>query len=369
MASPLASTRRALLAAGAAAALAPRLGWARAGAPAFLAAARRADGAYVLHGLSAAGEGVFALPLPGRGHAAAAHPRRAEAVAFARRPGRFALVIDCAKGRETARLAPPAGRVFCGHGAFTPDGALLFTTENAYEEGAGRLGVWDAAAGYARIGEVATGGVGPHEVILAPEGDALIVANGGILTHPDSGRAKLNLPTMRPNLSRIAIADGALAAQVEAAPALRRNSLRHLAARPDGLIACAAQWEGDLREAPPLLALWPRGAEALEWRAAPEALQRRTRGYAGSAAVSADGARVAFTAPRGGLALVFAGPDLAFERAVERPDICGAGRAEGGLLFTDGAGGVAFLPDGAGAALVALGAAPGLAWDNHLVPV
>ncbi len=368
MASPLAPTRRALLAAGAAA-LAPRLGWARAGAPAFLAAARRDDGAYVLHGLSAAGERVFALPLPGRGHAAAAHPRRAEAVAFARRPGRFALVIDCAEGRETARLAPPAGRTFCGHGAFTRDGALLFTTENAHEEGAGRLGIWDAAAGYARIGEIPTGGVGPHEVILAPEGDALIVANGGILTHPDSGRAKLNLPTMRPNLARIAVSDGALLAQVEAGPALRRNSLRHLAARPDGLIACAAQWEGDLREAPPLLALWPKGAETLEGRAAPEALQRRARGYAGSAAVSADGARAAFTAPRGGLALIFAGPDLAFERAVERPDVCGAARAEGGLFFTDGAGGAVFLADGPDADPVAMRAASGLAWDNHLVPV
>lgn len=363
-----APTRRALLAAGAAAAFAPRLGWAAAGGPAFLAAAKQADGTYALHGLSESGASLFGLPLPGRGHAAAAHPRRPEAVAFARRPGLFALVIDCVEGREAARLSPPEGRVFCGHGAFSPDGALLYTTENDFEAGEGRLGVWDAAAGYARIGEVATHGVGPHEVILAPEGDALVVANGGILTHPDSGRAKLNLPTMRPNLARIGL-DGGLLALVEAVPELRKNSLRHLASRADGLIACAAQWEGDLRTAPPLLALWRPGAGGLEWRAAPEALQRRTRGYAGSAAVSADGGRIVYTAPRGGVALLFAGEAAAFEGALELRDVCGAARAPGGLLFTDGAGGATRLADAAAPAAAAPGPRAALAWDNHLAPV
>ena len=56
-------------------------------------------------------------------------------MAFARRPGTFALVIDCAEGREVARLHTPEGRHFYGHGAFTPDGGLLFTTENAIEDG------------------------------------------------------------------------------------------------------------------------------------------------------------------------------------------------------------------------------------------
>jgi hypothetical protein len=354
-------SRRAILATGAAA-LAPRLGWAGAGSPAFLAAARHSDGAYRLHGLSKDGASLFALPLPARGHAAAAHPRRPEAVAFARRPGRFALVIDCAEGRETARLAPPAGRVFAGHGAFSADGRTLYTTENAFEAGEGRLGLWDAADGYARIGEVPSHGVGPHEVILAPEGNALIVANGGILTHPESGRAKLNLAVMRPNLARVAL-DGRLIARVEPAPDLRRNSLRHLAARADGLIACAAQWEGDLRAAPPLLALWHPGRDSLAWRAAPAALQQRTRGYAGSVAISGDGAQLAYTAPRGGLALLFGGPAFGFRRAVERADICGVAPLGGGLAFTDGGGGFAQFPKAG-----TLSAAP-VAWDNHLIRI
>jgi hypothetical protein len=65
---------------------------------------------FFLHGLTASGGSAVPDPLPGRGHAAAAHPTRAEAVAFARRPGTFALVIDCATGETRHRLTPPEGR-------------------------------------------------------------------------------------------------------------------------------------------------------------------------------------------------------------------------------------------------------------------
>ncbi|MBD3765345.1 MAG: DUF1513 domain-containing protein [Rhodobacterales bacterium] len=115
--------RRQFLASLIAGATAPHLGWAAAGSPEYLAAARAADGSQWLHGRTAGGESLFALPLPARGHAAA-HPHRAQAVAFARRPGSFALVIDCARGRLDARLTPPPGRQFNGHGVFSADGAV-----------------------------------------------------------------------------------------------------------------------------------------------------------------------------------------------------------------------------------------------------
>ena len=103
------ATRRGVLA-GLVATSLPRLGWAGAGSPSYLAAAKDAGGQCWLHGLSDAGESRFRLPLPSRGHAAAAHPGRPEAVAFARRPGTFAIVIDCASGETLARMSPPDGR-------------------------------------------------------------------------------------------------------------------------------------------------------------------------------------------------------------------------------------------------------------------
>ena len=228
-----ATSRRALLRAAAglgAASLMPPLGWAAAGSPAFLAAAGLPDGSFWLLGLTARGEEIFRLPLPDRGHAAAAHPERPEAVAFARRPGTFALVVDCAEGRVAARLDAPEGRHFYGHGAFSADGRTLFTTENAIAEEAGRVGLWDASDGYRRLGEVDSGGVGPHEILLMPGGARLAVANGGILTDPSSGRAMLNLATMAPNLSYLDAATGAVVETLELPEALARNSIRHIAA-------------------------------------------------------------------------------------------------------------------------------------------
>ena len=91
------TTRRHLLAGLAATALAPRLGWAEAGSPAYLAAARDGArdgaGAYRLVGLSDQGAAVFSVPLPERGHGARIDCRAAGAVSRERR-GR------CAQGRR-----------------------------------------------------------------------------------------------------------------------------------------------------------------------------------------------------------------------------------------------------------------------------
>ncbi|MGB3556232.1 MAG: DUF1513 domain-containing protein, partial [Jannaschia sp.] len=285
----------------------------------------------------------------GRGHAAAAHPTAPLAVAFARRPGAFALVIDCAEGRETHRLQAPEGRHFYGHGVFLDGGRLLVTTENDIASGAGRLGIWDLEDGFIRLDEVPSGGIGPHEVVRLP-GDILAVANGGIRTHPATGRDKLNLETMRPNLAYLQ--DGALIDMVE--PAQHHLSIRHLAARTDGTVAMAIQWQGDPDADVPLLAIHRRGA-AMEMRGAD--LARDMRGYAGSVAWSGSGNTVAITGPRGGLAAIWEGGDL---RLLRRPDICGVAPTAEGLAFTDGLGGV----------LTDLGTRRHMvAWDNHLVPL
>jgi len=335
-------------------------GWAAAGSPAFLSAARAPDGQYRLHGIGARGELLFGIDLPARGHAAAAHPERAEAVAFARRPGTFALVVDCARGIVAADLSAPQGRHFYGHGAFSADGTRLYTTENAYAEARGIVGVWDAANGYARIGEFPSGGVGPHEILRLPGTDTLAVANGGIETHPDSGRAKLNLPFMQPNLTYLS-AEGTALESVHPAETARANSIRHLAAASDGTVAMAMQWQGDPADAPALLALHRQGG-ALRPLAAPAAAHRALQGYAGSVAISGDAAEVAISSPRGGQVhrFSFAG---AFLGALHRADICGLAPHGAGFLATDGGGGLQAFRQGAPVVL----ARHPLAWDNHAI--
>jgi uncharacterized protein len=355
------TSRRRFLAGLLAAGIAPKPTWADAGSPAYLAAARLPDGAYRLFGLNADGGAVFSVPIPDRGHAAAAHPTRPEAVAFARRPGTFAVVLDCAAGEVRAKLDLPGGRHFYGHGAFSRDGGLLFTTENDIATGAGVIGVWDPAAAYVRLGEFPSGGTGPHEMLRLPGSDILAVANGGIETHPDSGREALNLATMRSNLAYLD-AERGLLDTVELPAYLRLNSIRHLAARADGFVAFAMQWQGEEAAAPPLLGLHRRGAAPI-LAAAPDPIHVRMQGYAGSVAFSGSGAEVAITSPRGGLMLTFAADGGAFIGTVAESDICGVSFAPPGFLATSGTGRAMLIEGGRATG----GQRHALAWDNHLV--
>lgn len=347
------ATRRGFLAGLIAAGMTPVPTWADAGSPSFLSAARTRDGDYVLAGLDQSGGELFRIPLPARGHAAAAHPIRPQAVAFARRPGTFALVLECTNGDVLARLDSPEGRHFYGHGTFDAAGDLLFTTENDFGAGQGRIGIWDVRRGYARIGEIASHGVGPHDLRLMPDG-TLVVANGGIDTHPASGREKLNIPTMRPNLSYLDM-DGALLDQIE--PSHPHASIRHLGVRGDGLVALGIQWQGAVSNTPALASTHLRG-NVLRSLGDGAGLA----GYVGSVAFSGDGSQIAITSPRGGEAQVFASSTGQQLTRFEKVDICGVAALDRGVILTNGQGGVF----GADAQILAQ---HDLAWDNHLVAI
>lgn len=356
------ATRRGFIASLLASATLPTLTWADAGGPAYIAAAKEPDGSYALVGLTDAGEQVFSIPLPARGHAGAGHPTRPEAVAFARRPGTFALVIDCAFGRVMHQLEAPAGLHFSGHGTFSADGKTLFTSETENAGGAGQIGIWNADQNYARAGTFASGGIGPHEILRLPESDVLVVANGGIIAALDDDRSKLNLDTMAPNLSYLT-PDGVILEQVKLAEELHENSIRHLAVAADGTVAFAMQWEGDASQLPPLMGLHKRGTE-VQLANLPDHLAPRLKNYAASIAFEALGERIAITCPKGGVMVSFDrnGNDPVF---LERRDVCGLSTAQSGLFVTDGMGGVLLAQ---GETLRPL-AAHDRAWDNHLVRI
>lgn len=355
------ATRRAFLVGiGAAAGSLPQLGWAVVGNPALIAAGKEGADSYVLQGLDEAGGSLFRIPLPARGHAACAHPLRAEAVGFARRPGTFALVIDCTDGNVAHRLSPPDGNQFNGHGAFSADGSVLMTSEVVAETSEGRVGLWDTE-GYRRIGEWATGGIGPHDMKLLADG-RLAIANGGIVTDPKD-RAKLNIGHMRPNLTVLAT-DGTANEVMELAPDLWPNSIRHLALAADGTLAFAMQWEGDPEEAVPLLGLWRPGSAPVLCDARPEEATLM-KGYAGSVAYNGDQTRVGITSPKGGAVMIFdaGGLPVATHR---RADLCGLASSGGaGFTATDGQGAVWSCTD----AGLELAARHETKWDNHLIRI
>lgn len=323
---------------------------------AYVAARKDGDG-YAAALISATGETLLRAGLPGRGHGAAVSPDRATAVVFARRPGAFALVLDVAGRRAAASFAPPSGRHFYGHGAFSADGRLLYATENDYDAARGVVGVYETS-GWRRVGEFETHGVGPHEMLLMADGRTLAVANGGIETHPETPRRKLNLATMAPSLAYLDSRTGDLLERVEAPASLQRLSIRHMAEAPGGEIWWGGQWEGPASERPPLIGVHRRGGEmALIGASAKPALAN----YVGSVAANPLSDEVAVTSPRGGVVLVWdaAARELVDMRAM--PDACGVARAGEAFAVSDGRG---ILHMASGDRSEA-----GVAWDNHLAPV
>ncbi|MGQ9366006.1 DUF1513 domain-containing protein [Azospirillum sp. A39] len=340
----------------------------RGGGPLYLSAYATADAGspgYGVAALGADGSVVFATPLPGRAHAVVAHPTRGEAVVFGRRPGRWFVRIRLDDGAADAPVAAPDDRRFAGHGAFSADGRLLYVVEDDVPGETGALGVYDVTDGYRRVGALPTHGLGPHDVVLLDGGRALAVANGGVLTHPETGRVKLNLDTMDSSFTVIAAADGRLLSKTRLEPDNANLGIRHLAGLPDGSVAFAVQDERPTGDIQPLVGV-RRPDGSLRLFDAPEEELLRFEGYIGS--VASDGRTVAGSSPRGGVIGFWEAATGRWLGAAPLPDGCGLAATAGGYLATSGFGAVAPLspaaPDAAPAHAVA-----GFRWDNHLTPV
>jgi hypothetical protein len=225
-------------------------------------------------------------------------------VAFARRPGTFALIIDRSGKAEPMTIAAAEDRHFFGHGCFSPDGKLLYASENDFEAGRGVIGLYDARENYRRIGEYSTYGIGTHDLSVSDDGTLLIAANGGIETHPDFGRTKLNLDHMEPSLALIDAATGALVERHALPEKLRQLSTRHIDLDEKGRIWFACQYEGPRNDLPPLVGHFGKG-EDLTFLSLPEETTIRLANYVGAIAVNRREGLVGLTSPNGGRFVVF----------------------------------------------------------------
>ena len=320
------------------------------------------------------GRELFAIDLPARGHDIAQRPNSNEVAIFARRPGAWFVVVDIGHGTVVARQTAATHRHYYGHGVYSDDGRLLYATENDTSSGRGVIGVYDATDGYRRIGEFPSFGIGPHDITLLGSGRTLVIANGGLMTLPDSGREVLNPGTMRSTIDLIDREHGDLKATFELDRSFRDLSLRHLALTPRGEILFGGQYQGDAEDLP-LLA----GMISVDGRIAmlptPEEELAALQNYIGSVAVDRDGDILAATSPHGNRIAFWNIATGAFVGSRRMGDVCGIASApepegfvassgnEGCAVLHLHARGVSESPI-ATAPLVAL---PPQVWDNHLV--
>ena len=303
----------------------------------FASATQTSDGGYGAVLLGERGEVIASIDLPDRGHDITISREAGRGVVFARQPGTFALVFDPAGHAPPVTLTSVPGRHFYGHGVFSPDGRLLYATESDFEAAQGVVGIYDATDGYRRIGEFPTYGTGPHEMLLMPDGVTFVVANGGIETHPDFGRAELNLQTMDPSIVFIDRRDGRLVGQLQLDAGLHQLSIRHMAIDARGRVWFGCQYKGAPTDGPQLVGYATLDGVITLVELPPETLAD-LRNYVGSVAASADGTTVAVSSPEGDLLVAI---DVEGKRPVLVETLrngCGLAADEAGFVATSGEG-------------------------------
>lgn len=327
----------------------------------FATAFQKRDGSYGAAILSEEGRLLHAITLPDRGHDITFDPVSKRSVVFARQPGTFAVVFDLTGKQAPHTIASVEGRHFYGHGVFSPDGSLLYATENDFDTTAGMVGVYDASDRFRRIGEFATHGVGPHELILLGDGRTIAVANGGIETHPDFGRAKLNIATMQPSFAFIDRVTGELIEKHVLPPDLHQLSIRHMAIDKRGAIWFGCQHEGPATERPLLVGTARRG-DALKMIDMPEDILGGFRNYIGSVAANPAAGTVAVSSPQGNAYAIIDALSGTVVSSSSLTEVCGLAPDRDGFFVTTGLGDLAprqSTPH----------REPDYVWDNHVLAI
>lgn len=324
IATPLMDRRAFLRSAGLAfmASLAPRSAFALERTDAVYASGlKRPDGRFAIGLVSEAGTLIDEIALPGRVHGLCHSAANGLSVAFARRPGTFAVIFDAKKSVEPRIIAATEGRHYFGHGAFSPDGRLFYASENDFDANAGVIGIYDCISGFERVGEVPAHGIGTHDITVTADG-LLVIANGGIETHPDFGRTKLNLDHMEPSLVLAEARTGALIEKHTLPPELKQLSTRHLDVAADGRIWFACQHEGPRTDRPPLVGYFAKGVP-VSYVHLPDETTDRLGNYVGAIAVNRAQGLVGIASPKNGLWAVLDGKDGRLLSETTLPDAAG----------------------------------------------
>lgn len=330
----------------------------------YASAIRRPDGSHAVVVVAEDGRILREIALEARAHDIAIDHDRRRAVVFARRPGFFALAFDV-DGRAPPHLfAPRPDRHFYGHGIFASDGRLLYATEHDVDSGHGIIGIYETA-GWQRVGEFPSFGIGPHEAILLSDGVTLAVANGGYGNDPETGRDSVGVADMAPNVAFIDVRTGKLKASQGTPKAINLLSVRHLAEAANGDVWFGCQWQGGLEDTPQLLGRvgLDRPLTLLD-REKPHGIA--LRGYIGAVATSGDGRLIAASAPLAGRVVYIDTETGAFVHEVAIADSSGVTPGSGRSMFAMSTGDGAMRLESASGSKPKILSFSGVEFDNHL---
>ncbi|MGE3679978.1 MAG: DUF1513 domain-containing protein [Burkholderiales bacterium] len=250
-------------------------------------------------------------------HGIAVDPLRPERLIAFEKIGPGCCEVDLAGGELVRSIAPTEGRWFYGHGAFSPDGKLLYSTETVNGLERGVIGVRDAAT-LQYLGEFPTFGENPHDCRLIEGGGVLVVTNGGGALGSD----------MRPCVAYVDVTTRRLLEKLELHS--ERFNTGHLAVTAGGGLVIVSAPRKGLSDTEPGAVSMRSGHDTLRTMTEPAEVAARMLGEALSVEVHEPSGVAAVTHPSGDMVTLWSldGPRLL--KVVELP------RARGLALTRDG---------------------------------
>ena len=302
-----------------------------------------------------------------RYHSMAVHPKKEHAIFVERRPGSQFQVLSLETKKFIASFSAPPDRHLYGHGAFSLNGRYLLLTMNDLKTMEGKVGVFDTFNNYQFVTEFSSGGIGPHDIQRHPKKDLFFICNGGIKTHPSTGREKLNIDSMQPNLCLFDLKQNRLSQVAE--PTNSFLSLRHMAVNDRGDIIVGYQDQDFIPgESNVLIAKYSIQNGFQEILMDPE-LVSQAQGYVASLAMDPSSKYGLCTCPKGNLVLLW---DLYSNQLIRKFSLKGASGASyskkhHGFILSSGSGTVLYINPQKDQVVEMHQAQH--QWDNHLVLV
>lgn len=331
--------------------------------PLLLSARNDESGKHYAVGYRLDGARAFATQVSERCHDVVPHPSLPMALFVGRRPSTESYLIDTRDGRLLHTLRSEKDRHFYGHAVFHKDGEWLYATENdTRDPGRGVIGAYRLEGErLVHHEELSSHGLGPHQLLWMPDGETLVVANGGIRTEAES-RVEMNLDAMEASLVLMA-RDGTLHSKEQLPEPM--NSVRHLAVASDGTVVSGQQYMGDAMDAVPLVAIKRPGQRFQHFPMA-DAQRQMMSQYTASVAVHSDLRLLAMTAPRGNRLFIWDLDSGAVRLEAALPDCAGVGAVEHGFVVSAGIGRCRLYDCRSERIAMQPLELPAGFWDNHL---
>lgn len=244
------------------------------------------------------GEQLSHIQMPDRCHQVLPHPHKVNhVIALARRPGKFIAELDLHANCIKQLIELDDQRHTYGHGIFTADGDYLIYGQRSLHEQRGLITI-SRSDTYQVVHQFDSGGIGPHELVLHPDQQQLIIANGGISTTNHPSRFPQNLDSMQPNLSYLDLATGSINQCFELDN--HQLSIRHLAVSQQGQVIAGLQYQGAKNHTVPL-AFSQQHQQAPQYLQAPSQVWRDMQHYTASVVIDDTRQLAIISCPRGNL--------------------------------------------------------------------